>query len=296
MKYLGEEMPPFNSYELVKTMLKFYKKEHEAFPAEYATKLTDVEANYVFDRLKAHYKFRQILVFRGTRQHGNCSSWRVRLPHSPSIGILAHEVAHAIQYTKKAQGKMKEQKFHTKKHQKIMARIISVFSPKLADWKYYLINRQTKEKQASENRLTKEKEKKAFASSPEGKLEKINGKISVWSKKLKLANTKLKKLNRQKKLWQKKLEGGKSMLWNPIHQSLADGETAKAAQKTGAEGMDTKLLPNGELPPSATNPIDPKVLERQGSESVRPGGVAPNNIRETGVSEPIANDSQKKVI
>jgi len=112
--------------------LKYYDVEDEIFREEYAITLNDEELTYIFLRLQSRYEFTQYLKIYG-RQHtgGRCSSTQIRLPHNCSVGLLAHEVAHALQ---KRNGDV-VRKWHTKKHMVYMKRVCRYIMKNLPYWR-----------------------------------------------------------------------------------------------------------------------------------------------------------------
>jgi hypothetical protein len=112
--------------------LRYYDMEREALREAYATVLNDTEMSYVFDRLQAHYGFRQRLKVYGYRGGGRCSEYRILLSHHPTVGVMAHEVAHAIQYK---HGHEKGKGWHTKKHLAITRGVSELILSHLPEWR-----------------------------------------------------------------------------------------------------------------------------------------------------------------
>lgn len=97
--------------------LLYYAMEREKFPEENKEVLSGSIVVLFFDKLKSHYKFSQVLEFHGSGNGGNCNSYRVRVGRGCTLGTLAHEVAHAIQFRKIRLGKVRNtHRWHTKAH------------------------------------------------------------------------------------------------------------------------------------------------------------------------------------
>jgi membrane-anchored protein YejM (alkaline phosphatase superfamily) len=126
--------------------LKYYEKERERFSKEYATKLNDNELKYAFERLKNHYHIDQELIIRGQRGHGHCWRWRIVLSHESSVGMLAHEVAHAIQWNQKRAN----EKWHTKRHAAIMKQVSQYLMSHIDNWRIHFTEKQREERQRPE--------------------------------------------------------------------------------------------------------------------------------------------------
>jgi len=185
-------------------MLVHYKKEHDLFKEEYEIKLTDFEARVIFDRLRTYYKFKQQLNFFGYRQSGRCSMWNITVSHNPSLGVLVHEVAHALQM--KNGFRQKHKKWHTKKMWKIMERVFRIVNKNKDEW---LEKARAKLKQKAETkkrREQKQKEIKEYRKTPEYKLQVIRQRIKSWETKQRRAETYLKKLRRREKILLRKVK------------------------------------------------------------------------------------------
>ena len=106
--------------------------ERAALKEAYATVLDDTEMYYVFDRVQAHYGFWQRLKVYGYRGGGSCSEYRILLSHHSTVGVMAHEVAHAIQYQ---HGHEKGKGWHTKKHLAITREVSELILSHLPEWR-----------------------------------------------------------------------------------------------------------------------------------------------------------------
>lgn len=194
--------------------LAYYLKEQVAFEKEYENKLSDGEAEMVFGKLARKYKLSQRLEFFGNRQSGSCSPARIRLSHNPSIAILSHEVAHAIQYVKfkKKYGyvfgnpNLKRQRWHTKQHQRIMHKVCDYISKNIDQWKSQRQDKQKRRIAKFNERIESEQQHQESKRKPEFKLIKIRELIKIWEGKRKRAENKLKKLQKREKVHMKQLQ------------------------------------------------------------------------------------------
>jgi len=181
--------------------LVYYKEEREQFKDAFATKLSQGEATYIFNRLKSRYKFSQHLIWRGRHGGGSCSSWRIRLGHKTNLGTLMHEIAHAIQLKK---GKTNKQKWHTKKHRNIMARLVKFMESRTTQYQLAVFakNRRSQEEiaKANERSAAKQAEKNSAAY----KLNKLYEQQDRWNAKRHRADNAIKKLGKRIAIWQKK--------------------------------------------------------------------------------------------
>jgi len=195
--------------------LVYYKEEREQFKDAFATKLSQGEATYIFDRLKSRYKFSQHLIWRGRHGGGSCSSWRVRLGHNTNLGTLLHEIGHAIQMKK---GKTDKQKWHTKKHRTIMARLVRFMDSRTTQYQLAVFanNRRSEEEiaQRNERKAAKEAEK----GSPTYKLNKLKEIESKWQRQIRISSNRLKKVQRRIGIWTRKAacEGDLPQMIDPL--------------------------------------------------------------------------------
>lgn len=179
--------------------LIYYLNEGKVHGTNGGIKLTDVEARYVFQRLRNHYKFNQSLEVWGTGG-GECNPYRVRIPYCPSLRTVVHEVAHAIQFRKN----LRKKRWHSKSHMKIMARIYKYMMPRLEGWKAMANKKADSHSASVQRKHEKKKEQEEYRKSPKAKLEQIDRNMARWESKRKRAENALKKLKRRKKLWERK--------------------------------------------------------------------------------------------
>jgi hypothetical protein len=180
--------------------LKYYAQEQRLFSTEFATKLNDEEAEYVFERLKGHYHFSQWLEIGGRKCSGRCNAWMIRVSHEPSVALIAHEVAHAIHKRKFGE------KFHTKRHTRIMQRVCEYMMRRLPEWREFLQRNETEYEARSQARLLRLQETARYKNSIPGRLERLRGREKRWTRRRKLADTMLRKIRRKIKCLERRQE------------------------------------------------------------------------------------------
>lgn len=113
--------------------LKYYKQEETKFKDAFNTALLPELARRIFRKLKKKYKLEQELcisknlkgrLVNGNRIEGCCCECHIQLGIPSTIGTLAHEVAHAIQYKTRLNSGKPGIKWHDKKHSILMEEII----------------------------------------------------------------------------------------------------------------------------------------------------------------------------
>jgi hypothetical protein len=184
--------------------LLYYKKEREENAPAFEQTLLDNEAAYFFEKLKNHYKFTQALYFKGRTGGGSCNAYRIRLARPVNVGVLAHEVAHAIDMKRRSHFE-KDGKWHTNRHAKIMKKVITRINENTNSWKEEMARKEAAKMQSMQARLTKLEQKAAFENSPEGKIEKLLAQKRRWESKAKRASNALRRLNRRIAFWEKKV-------------------------------------------------------------------------------------------
>lgn len=108
--------------------LLYYKKERGEYPIEFGKNLSVMSADSIIKKLIKHYKIKGYTwKFVGTTS-SRC--WSLKKPNKPitgilkfsrthtSIGVICHELAHAIEMTKYGKSG------HAGRHFRIMARLI----------------------------------------------------------------------------------------------------------------------------------------------------------------------------
>lgn len=103
----------YSPYSLV-----FYEKERDWFGEAYGKKLNELQVTRVFKKLKRHYKIPHWLVINRKRSGGCCNRYRIELGKEPSLGLLIHEVAHAVDFKKRRSR-------HDKKFKKVMQKVFN---------------------------------------------------------------------------------------------------------------------------------------------------------------------------
>jgi hypothetical protein len=177
--------------------LKYYSNENEEFKEEFSQRMTDTEVRYIYGRLKARYKIRQDLTLTNAVR-GNCGRWEIKVEHEPSVGILAHEVAHAIQYKKRHKG----QKWHCKKHRTLMKGVLKVIRNNFDEWCSMANKKAQKKRDFRERDTARKKALKEQKNTIPYKLMNTRNLIKSWKTKQKRAENALKKLERRKKLYE----------------------------------------------------------------------------------------------
>ena len=185
--------------------LKYYQEEHQMFKPQSEIQLNNLETQYIFNKFKKRYKLDHYLEFRGYSNSGRCGRRRLRVSHNPTLGVLLHEIGHAVQYKKRMWSDEKlKQRWHGKQHRTIVKRLYRITNPKIEQWKneanfksIMYLERIQKREQAI---VQKNEQKKT----PQYRLEQIQKKIKSWESKKKRAENRLKKLRRIEKIWIKK--------------------------------------------------------------------------------------------
>ena len=97
--------------------LKFYYDEHNEFPKEYGMELNKVDIEKVIKKLKRHYKVDFDVLFNSKKNgHAFVMMYRptINIPPKTSLGMVCHEIAHIIHWTK----------YHGRRHNKKLYRIM----------------------------------------------------------------------------------------------------------------------------------------------------------------------------
>ena len=123
--------------------LKYYTKEREEYPIEFKYMKDSKELCLIINKLLKHYKLdNYIWKFVGTTSSRCCS---IKKPNKPitgvlkfsrthsSIGVICHELAHAIEMTKYGKSG------HAGRHFRIMTRLIKYcnkqgYTPGIITW------------------------------------------------------------------------------------------------------------------------------------------------------------------
>lgn len=183
--------------------LKYYEKEKDEFRKYWSTELNDANfIRYVFKRLKSHYKFWQNLEFTNRYSNiggGRCNQARVSLGYVTNVGILAHEVAHAIDFEKRPilgypPSKVRR---HSKKHLAIMRRVLNYIDSHIEEWRASFQSKTVKESEAFKIRQARDAEREAYKKTVDYKLEQLLVREKRLLTKQKRITTLLKKIQRR---------------------------------------------------------------------------------------------------
>ena len=184
--------------------LVYYKEEREQFKDAFATQLDCATAAYIFERLKTRYGLKQRLLWHGRRGGGSCSYWRIRLGRPTNVGTLMHELAHAIQLKK---GKTDKERWHTKKHRAIMARLIKVMNTeRLQEWQANVKTKQARTQTARQRSIARKAALVAEKNTALYKLRALKALELKWSRQARAATNRLRKLQRRIKIWEPKAQ------------------------------------------------------------------------------------------
>lgn len=181
--------------------LHYYARERALLPESFTVKLDDEETTYIYGRLQSHYGFRQRLRIAGWRGSGYCNNFEIRLSHNPSVGLMAHEIGHAIH---RLDGRSQYEKKHTKKHFSKMKRVAEYALAHLPEYRVALGKQRSEREQRLVERVRKLEQQTAHKNSPQGKLEHLHKLEAKWVRRQRLANTRLKKIRRRIRIWEKK--------------------------------------------------------------------------------------------
>jgi len=108
--------------------LKYYAKERERFKTESELRFTDSDSLKITKKLARHFKFSLSEVrFWGYRSGLARSLTRIRLSHSPSLLLIAHELAHIFN----------KQKYGNWRHSKKLTKTVSRFLHYCAKMSYW---------------------------------------------------------------------------------------------------------------------------------------------------------------
>ena len=181
--------------------LLYYFVERQRLNTEFEIKLTDEEADYVFQQMKNRLGFTQQLSFRGWQQAGCCRSYEIVVSHNPSVGLIAHEIAHA-------RGKHR----HNKSHARKTDHIASVIMANLEKWKKNLADRKQLNAEKVIDKQVKLEIKVSHEQTPQFKVQKIEEKLKQIETNQKRLDGLWKKYHRRLIIWQKKAENSEKQV------------------------------------------------------------------------------------
>lgn len=179
-----------------------YRKEQGIYKDAYNRKVSNAEAELIARKLARHFKLRISIRFWGNRQTG-CAyhSGLLRISNNPSVGLIAHEVAHVLDRKRRMIGlavrKLKS-RHGSKRWLKLVGRVLA-YGNKHGWWQ----DEYAKRLEQSQTTAQKKHEKKAQAQTQDAKLERLKANLKRWESKRKRAETAIKKLNRGLKRLQK---------------------------------------------------------------------------------------------
>jgi hypothetical protein len=96
--------------------LVFYQKEGRKFKLAYSIKLNEKASQIVFGKLKRHFKLTRItLQFDNRVKEGQFAedTWIITIREKSNMGVIIHEVAHALQQKKEGLTKHDKQMMET---------------------------------------------------------------------------------------------------------------------------------------------------------------------------------------
>lgn len=135
--------------------LKFYYDEHRIFSEVYGMRIVGSAIKIMFKKLKRHYKLHQSLYF-GARKNGHFRGGYIVVPSSTCVGLLCHEVAHAIDAKKRSSK-------HDRRLMRILTRVVNYCKTKNY-WKEEIDKRTTvkvkpvpSKEEVQDSRITKRK-------------------------------------------------------------------------------------------------------------------------------------------
>jgi hypothetical protein len=118
--------------------LVYYLRERENFREDFELKLSDQQVIYIYQKLKRRFGLTQPLKISKFDQSGSASRHWIRVSHNASIAMLAHEVAHLIQFRKRdkhcSPELPKKKNFHTNEHKKLMNKVITYIKMNLPEF------------------------------------------------------------------------------------------------------------------------------------------------------------------
>ena len=115
-----------------------------------------------------------------------------------------HELAHAIQLKK---GKTDKERWHTKKHRAIMARLIKVMNTeRLQEWQANVKTKQARTQTARQRSIARKAALAVEKNTALYKLRALKALELKWSRQARAATNRLRKLQRRIKIWEPKAQ------------------------------------------------------------------------------------------
>jgi len=184
--------------------LKYYQEEDKHFPEEWKVMYNQNDLELFFRKLKQRYKFNHELKFYGTIQRGKCSLYRISIPNRCSIGLLIHEIGHAIQYKQDHYVYKKGKRFHSKKHLNIMKKVFEHWSSNREEWIKAEEHKSRNKIQTEENKTQRQQAKKDLKKTNEYKVNHLQQRKKRLMTKKKRLETIIKKIDKSLSYYQKK--------------------------------------------------------------------------------------------
>jgi hypothetical protein len=189
--------------------LKYYQDEHRELGLYRQAKITNQEAEHIFSVFQRRFKIPHSLRFYGYRDSGHCTRREVKLSNNPSILMMAHELAHAIQYRKRLKKfgifKLPRMGWHTKQHAKLTRKLIGIIVEDLPAYKDAIAMKEGDRLASKATKAQRMAQIEAEKASPAYKLERLNGQKARWLTKKKRAENAIKKIERRIRIWEKKV-------------------------------------------------------------------------------------------
>lgn len=160
--------------------LAYYAAERVVFEKEFATKLDTNLAGFVFRKLRTKYRFPQILEWSCRRRgSGRCDNDRIVLGYDTNVGVMAHEVGHALDRPRRHRADRKTRS-HTKDHLAKMRKVAVYTMANLDAWREEHTQLENQEMTELQTRAAKLEAQKAYKRSPQYKLEKLRERRDKW--------------------------------------------------------------------------------------------------------------------
>ena len=174
-------------------MLVYYKKENVTFAEQFSKKLDSEEATIILKKMKMHYKliWLRFGFTNRIRVAGKCFEQQyIQLKPTTSIGVICHEIAHALYYRKYG----KTGHSHNKKHWRLMKGVMA-YCKKKNYWQEELQKRLAPKPIKPES--TKEELKLAKIERTKTNLKKANSKLKFWSNKVRKYQKRIRLMERK---------------------------------------------------------------------------------------------------
>lgn len=169
--------------------LKYYCDEREQFQEEWKKTIPNRDVLVIIiKKLLRHFKLGNVMIhFTSGRNHSHAGRWNVTINTTSQMNfaVVCHELAHT--YQAKHENFERGDHWHTKKHRKIMKRMLNYCKKK--DWFNKEIERRITLKPIKEE-PTKEEQRTS-------RIKQLEERKKGFERKIRLSNNRIKKLNRQ---------------------------------------------------------------------------------------------------